>query len=74
MSDEVRWVYAIFLDYWASTENAFFLFITFERCNVQIIICNTAFSAYHLSITSAFHMASSPVLCRFCSSYAAASA
>jgi hypothetical protein len=41
---------SVFLYNCAPTENAFFLFITFERRNALIVICTTAISAYFLSI------------------------
>ncbi|MBQ5974480.1 MAG: hypothetical protein IJL48_02110, partial [Bacteroidales bacterium] len=41
---------SVFLYNCAPTENAFFLFITFERRNALIVICTTAILAYYLSI------------------------
>ena len=45
---------SVFLYNCAPTENAFFLFITFERRNALIVICTTAISAYFLSINPDF--------------------
>jgi len=48
----------------APTENAFFLFITFERRNALIVICTTAISAYFLSINPVYN--NIQCLCRCC--------
>ena len=45
---------SVFLYNCAPTDNAFFLFITFERHNALIVICTTAISAYFLSINPIF--------------------